>query len=167
MNRWFCETFLPSIFERCEAGKERWLSRKQTAICVQNMERHQVRFDSDGYGTMWNHDNYTCEWDGRNVLLSYSKKNGCGSITFGLSAEEQAKLTAESELERKRIMEERVARIKHNPERLSNTIEILTEKLENAKLIYQDHIAEGSDKYISSDLKFIAEIEAELALYTN
>ena len=167
MNGWFYGTFLPSIFERCEVGKERWLSKKQTAICVQNMERRQVRFDSDGYGTMWTHDNYTCQWNGRSVFLSYSKKNGCGSITFGLSAEEQAKINAENELERKRIMEDRVARIKRNPERLAKKIEILMKKLENAKADYQDDIAEKLDEYIEGDLEYIAEIEAELALYTN
>lgn len=167
MNGWFYETFLPSIFERCEAGKEKWLSQKQTAICVQNMARHQVRFDTDGYGTMGTHYNYTCQWNGRSVCLFYSKKNGCGRITFGFSAEEQAKINAENELERKRIMGDRVARIKRNPERLANTIESLVQKLENAKANYQDDVAEKLDKYIEGDLKFIAEIEAELALYTN
>lgn len=167
MNRWFCETFLPSIFERCEAGKERWLSQKQTAICVQNMVRHQVRFDTDGYGTMGTHNNYTCQWNGRSVILYYSKKNGCGCITFGFSAEEQAKINAENELERKRIMEDLVARIRRNPEWLARTIESLTQKLENAKADYQDDIADGLDDRIEDDLKRIAELEAELALYTN
>ena len=167
MNRWFYETFLPSIFERCEVGKERWLTQKQTAICVQNMERHQVRFDSDGYGTMWNHDNYTCEWAGRSVILYYSKKNGCGCITFGYSDEEREVMRVEHEEERKRILEERIALTKGNPERLRKTIDSLTQRLEDAKLFYQDDIADGLNVRFEDDLKRIAEIEAELALYTN
>ena len=167
MNTWLNETFLPSIFERCEVGKEKWLSQKQTAICVQNMARQQVRFDADGYGTMWKHDNYICDWNGRSVFLSYSKKNGCGCITFGYSEEEREVMRIEYESERKRILEERIALTKGNPERLRKTIDSLTQRLEDAKLFYQDDIADGLNARFEDDLKRIAEIEAELALYTN
>ena len=40
-------------------------------------------------GDMYTHNNYVCTWNNRRVTLSYSKKNGCGSITFGFTPEEQ------------------------------------------------------------------------------
>lgn len=96
-SKWFIEVFLPSVFERCEVGKGKWLSQKQTAVCTQNMIPSSVRYDADGYGTMCEHLNYNCEWCGRNVVLSYSKKNGCGCITFSCTEEEIETLRAENE----------------------------------------------------------------------
>lgn len=40
MNEWFTEVFMRSIFERAGVGKNIWLSQKQTAVCVSNMEKH-------------------------------------------------------------------------------------------------------------------------------
>lgn len=32
---WFYDTFLPSLLERAGTNKGMWLSRKQTAICIE------------------------------------------------------------------------------------------------------------------------------------
>ena len=37
---WFYDTFLPSLLERAGTNKGMWLSRKQTAICIEKMEKH-------------------------------------------------------------------------------------------------------------------------------
>lgn len=166
MNQWFYNTFLPSIFERCEAGKGRWLSGKQTAICIGNMERSTVRFDSDGYGTMWNHDNYTCEWNGRSVHLSYSKKNGCGCIEFGFNSEEIASMKAEHEREQQRLKAERIIRIKNSPERLAKKIAALTKNIHVWEEEYCLDLAEGDEEQARQDLQMIQELKEELKLYT-
>jgi hypothetical protein len=165
MSKWFYGIFLPSIFERCEPGKGKWLSQKQTRICTENMVRTQVRYDSDGYGTMHTHDNYTCEWEGRTVHLSYSKKNGCGCIEFGFNAEEIAAMSAEREAEQKRIKAERIERIKRNPERLAKKLADLDKKIQGWKEEYELDLADGDEDAVKYDLEAIAELEAELALY--
>ena len=165
MGSWFYSVFLPSIFERCEPGKGKWLSQKQTNVCTENMVRHQVRYDADGYGTMHTHDNYVCEWEGRVVHLSYSKKNGCGCIEFGFNAEEIAAMNAEREAEQKRIKEERIDRIKRNPERLSKKIEDLNKKIQGWVEEYELDLADGDAVAVKFDLEAIAELKAELALY--
>jgi len=165
MNKWFSSVFLPSIFGRCGADKGMWLSQKQTAICVDNMERRTVRYDSDGYGTMHSHDNYFTEWEGRNVSLSYSKKNGCGYISFGMNAEETEAHKLKVEEERERIKAERIERVKRNPERLAKRLANLMKKLENAQKEYQLDLEEGEETYIEYDLEEIASIKAEIELY--
>lgn len=165
MSKWFYNAFLPSIFERCKPGKGKWLSQKQTAICIDNMERSTVRFDSDGYGTMWTHDNYTCVWNGRIVHLSYSKKNGCGCIEFGFNDEEIASMKVEHEAEQKRIKAERIERIKSSPERLAKKIADITKKIQGWEEEYHLDLAEGEEDLAKQDLEMIAELKAELALY--
>lgn len=167
MNKWFYNTFLPSIFERCEPGMGKWLSQKQTAVCAAHMEMHQVRYDADGYGTMCNRIFYTCEWNGRSVHLSYSKKNGCGCIEFGFNAEEIATMNAEHEAEKKRIKAESVERTKRKPERLARKIADLTRKIQGWMEEYELDIADGEDELAKQDLAMIAELKAELALYAN
>ena len=167
MSKWFYNTFLPSIFERCGAGKNMWLSGKQTAICIDNMERHTVRFDSDGYGTMWNHENYTCEWNGRSVFLSYSKKNGCGCVEFGFSAEEISVMKAEYEAEKAIIKSDRIKRTKQNPERLAKKIASLNKEIRGWQEEYELDMADGETEQAKQDLDKIAELKAELSLYTN
>lgn len=165
MNKWFYNIFLPGIFERCEPGKGKWLSQKQTMICTENMVLKQVRYDADGYGTMHTHDNYTCEWEGRNVHLSYSKKNGCGCIEFGFDSKEIAAMNADREAEQMRIKAERIERIKRNPERLEKKIADLNKKIQGWKQEYELDIADADEDAVKFDLEAIAELEAELALY--
>ena len=130
MNRWFAETFLPSIFERCKSkGKEMWLSQKQTAICTDNMELHQVRFDPDGYGVRCTHNNYVCDWNGRRVFLSYSKKNGCGYISFGMNKAEEEAHRARIEAEVKEAEARQIERRKRDPEKRAKMIAFYTMKI--------------------------------------
>lgn len=170
MSKWFYNTFLPSIYERCEAnGREMWLSQKQTAICTQHMELHQMRYDPDGYGVRCTHNQYRCNWNGRYVTLSYSKKNGCGCISFGMSkAEEEAHL-AEIEAERQRIESEKIERIKKNPERLARRIAFHTMKINALRDQWEEEKEDPG--YDETDAEWyaeeIAKHEAKLALYTN
>lgn len=170
MNRWFAETFLPSIFDRCkDRGKEMWLSQKQTLICTDNMEVHQVRFDLDGYGAKGTHNNYVCDWNGRKVVLSYSKKNGCGYISFGMNKAEQEAHLAEIEAEKQRAEVERIERAKKNPERLARRIDFYTTKI---KAIKEQWECEKADPdYDESDAEWyekeIAKFEAKLAAYVS
>lgn len=77
--KWFEDTFLKSIFEKC--GEEgRWLSARQTAICIQYMQKQVIAY-GDGFNT-FTHNNYFYSWNGFQVKLFYSKKNGCGKISF-------------------------------------------------------------------------------------
>ena len=170
MNKWFDNTFLPSIFDRCKNhGKEMWLSQKQTAICIQNMELHQVRFDPDGYGARCTHNNYVCVWNGRTVILSYSKKNGCGYISFGMSQAEQEAHLAEIEAERKRVEAERIERIKRNPERLAKMIAFYNHKIDTLRKQWEAEKEESF--YDESDAEWYAEeiarFEAKLAAYVS
>lgn len=165
MNKWFYGVFLTSIFDRCGTDKGMWLSQKQTAICVDNMKRRTVRYDSDGYGTMYSHDNYFTEFEGRAVSLSYSKKNGCGYISFSMNAEEAEAHKMEVEEERERIKADRIERVKRNPERLAKHLDSLMKKLENAQKEYQLDLEEGEEAYIEYDLEEIASIKAEIELY--
>lgn len=86
--KWFDTTFLPSLFEKAGVGKFLWLSQKQTAVCVKYMEQHTVCL-RDEVGNICRHLNYTCTWQDRDVILSYSKLNGCGAISFGFNTAEK------------------------------------------------------------------------------
>lgn len=131
MSKWFYNTFLPSIYDRCkDKSREMWLSQKQTSICTQNMACEQHRFDPDGYGVRYTHNNYVCNWDGRRVVLSYSKKNGCGFISFGASKEEIDELAVKAEAERIVREAERIKAIKGNPERLEKRVSYYNHKIE-------------------------------------
>ena len=170
MNKWFYSTFLPSIFDRCKSrGKEMWLSQKQTAICINNMELHQVRFDPDGYGVRCTHNNYVCDWDGRRVVLSYSKKNGCGYISFGMSKAEQEAHIAEIEAERQKAEAEQIERVKKNPERLAKRIAFYTMKINALRERWKAEKEEPG--YDETDGEWyaeeIAKFETKLAAYTN
>ena len=170
MNRWFAETFLPSIFDRCkDRGKEMWLSQKQTAICIDNMEVRQVRFDPDGYGVRCTHNNYVCDWNGRKVVLSYSKKNGCGYISFGMNKAEEEVHLAEIEAEKQRVEAEQIARVKRNPERLAKRIAFHTMKINALREQWEAEKEEPG--YDESDAEWyaeeIAKHEAKLAVYAS
>lgn len=166
-SKWFLETFLPSIFELVGAGKQKWLTARQTMICTENMQKSTVRYDSDGYGTMHKHDNYSCKWNGRDVHLSYSKKNGCGCIEFGYNAEEIEAMRIANEAEKEKEKAHRIERIKANPERLAKRISTLTSKINSLKANWQADKEEG-DCDSEDDAWYKAEIqkaEEEVALY--
>lgn len=147
MNKWFNDVFLQSIFDRAGACNSLWLSKKQTAICVENMEKDTVSY-SDGVYT-YRHLNFHCIWNGRKVTLSYSKKNSCGSIIFGLNEEEQKKHEQERKNEKIRIENERIERTKRNPERLEKQIKALKEQEKNllSNLSFDDNTEEDVNFY--------------------
>ena len=156
-SKWFDSVFLPSLFERAGTGKSMWLSQKQTAICTDNMKRETVRYDADGYGTMCNHDNYSCEWNGRKVNLSYSKKNGCGNIEFSMTAEEaeasRNAFHAERDAERIRVRENVKA---NKPERVAMHIEKATAKVKQIREKLEDlkkELSEATEKGLIADIK--------------
>lgn len=166
MNKWFSDIFLQSIFDQCGGPcRGKWLSQKQTAVCVSNMEQKTMRFDADGYGTMCTHLYYTCEWEGRNVTLQYSKKNSCGRIEFGLNAAEAAEAEQARSLERARIEAERVERLKRNPERLALRIADIEKRLKILAETYEMDMEDGEPELVKHDLAMIAELQAELAMY--
>ncbi len=173
---WFYDTFLPSLLERAGTNKGMWLSRKQTAICVEKMERHTVmvqQFQGDYY----RHDYYTLEWNGRHVSLNYSKMNGCGQITFGFTAaeaeesnrryEEEKRKEAEECRERKRKwtawarenapdkLAQRIARHQANIADLREAVEDIQEDLREAE-------KEGVAEYIKIERDALERARKEL-----
>lgn len=163
MNKWFAETFLPSLFARTGAGKYMWLTQKQTAVCVDNMEKHITRtleFQGDSTSHLW----FSCEWNGRTVRLNYSKLNKCGSIEFSFSEEELAINRENNRKERERIENERLERIKRNPERLKKHVDILEKEIEeySEKLSWDDNEPDEIEFYESK----VAEAKAKLAKLT-
>ena len=163
MKSWFFETLLPSLFERIGPGKSMWLTQKQTAVCVENMEKHVVRtLEFQGYSSahLW----FSCEWNGRSVRLNYSKLNNCGTIEFSFSQDELAANREENKKERERLENESIARIKRNPERLKKTVEILEKEIEvfEDKLSWDDNEPDDIEFYV----KKMSEAKAKLAKLT-
>lgn len=158
---WFNEVFLPSLFERAGTGKPLWLSRKQTTVCTDHMEKKTVSF-SDGFGT-YRHDNYFYSWNGRQVILSYSKLNGCGQISFGMNKEEQEKASKDREEERRKLEIDSVNRLKRHPERLEKRIKSLKEQEESFlfDLSFDDNTQEDIDFYTNK----LNEVRRLLNLY--
>lgn len=161
MNKWFNDVFLPSIFERCGSCKSLWLSQKQTAVCVDNMKK-RVCTESDGVYT-YRHYNFVCEWSGRSVVLSYSKKNGCGSISFGMSEEERKQAEKEREEEKKQLELKTIERTKKRPERLKNIIESLQKKQDD--LLFELSFDDNTNDDIEFFTKELNECRRLLALY--
>lgn len=173
---WFYDTFLPSLLERAGTNNPMWLSRRQTEICIDKMEKHTTmaqQFQGDYY----RHNYYTMEWNGRSVCLNYSKLNGCGQITFGFTpaeAEESSRRRAEEkrlekleDMERKRrwaawarenepeALEKRVNRWKSKVEKLQNTVKLYMEDL-------QEEEAEGGE-FIKEERAALDRVKKELA----
>lgn len=159
MNNWFYSTFLPSIFDRCkDRGKEMWLSQKQTAICVDNMELHQVSFQTaEAFynGVRYTHNNYSCEWNGRKVHLSYSKKNGCGYISFGMDKAEQEAHLDRIEAEAKEAEARQIERRKRDPAKRAKMIEFHTMKINALRDQWEGEKEEPG--YDESDAEWYAE----------
>lgn len=106
---WFYDTFLPSLLERAGTNKGMWLSRKQTAICIEKMEKHTTMV-AQFQGDYYRHNYYTLEWSGRKVFLNYSKLNGCGQITFGFTPAEAEDAGRRHAEEKRQEAEERMER---------------------------------------------------------
>ena len=141
MSKWFEEVFLPSVFERTGSGKSRWLTAKQTNICTANMERHTARHENE-FGGYYQHTYFTGVWNGRDITLAYSSKNGCGEITFGLTAAERAEAEKERVAEREKI---KLDRIRRNPERYQKQLEKLQNELREIRQWIAENPAEADE----------------------
>lgn len=96
------------------------------------------------------------------------QENGCGSIEFGGTAEEQAAWQVEYEAERKQWEKERIERLKRHPERLAKRIADLKSKIALHKEWWEDDknwdgYTEADELWYSSELE---KYESELAAYT-
>lgn len=162
-NRWFEDVFLRSIFDRI-GHETRWLTSKQTAICTQYMDKQTVRLETaTGY---CNHDNYVYSWNGRDVFLCYSSKNGCGTIRFGLNSEEQEQARIKNEAEkRQQILERARRKLERHPEKYFQRIEEMKAKISD----YLEEIKiciEEDDTYGIKNLeKYVEEMQTELSLW--
>lgn len=183
---WFYDTFLPSLLERAGTNNGMWLSRKQTAICIEKMEKHTVMV-AQFQGDYYRHDNYTLEWNGRKVFLNYSKLNGCGQITFGFTAAEAEEATRRRAEEKRQEDAERMERKRkwatwareNAPEKLEQRIQRYRTKIadlqEALKDILEDlaeseaegwiHGVECERNALERVKKEISEAEAMLAVY--
>lgn len=162
-NKWFEDVFLQSIFDRI-GHNTRWLTAKQTAICTQYMEKQTVRLEAaTGY---CNHDNYVYSWDGRDVFLCYSSKNGCGAIHFGLNLEEQEQARIENEAEkRQQIIERAQRKLERHPEKYFQRIEALKAKIEDYLEEIKICIEEDDTDGIGNLEKYVEEMQTELELW--
>lgn len=86
MNKWFDETFLPSIFSYTGVGTV-WISRKQVDVC-KNYMRQVPHSSINGYGDVSVGCSWEYEWNSREIVL-FIERNGAGRISFGLNDEEK------------------------------------------------------------------------------
>ena len=163
MNKWFEDKFLLSLFNQCGVNNHKWLTQKQTAICVQYMKRETISF-TNGFDT-YKHDNYKYFWEGREVILCYSKKNGCGTITFSKNKSEIAEAQFKAQKEKEKIHFKNIQRAKANPARLQERINSLKYQVDNLKQNIKLDIEEGYTENIQWQQEKLQELEKELELY--
>ena len=161
--KWFEDVFLKSIFDRIGANNSKWLTVKQTSICCQYMEQEFNRYENR-YGDMYNGLLYKYVWDGREVLLRFSKLNGCGTIIFGYTEQEKMKIRRRDEETRKQRELERIQRYytKH-PDKYAKKIEKIKADIAYWEDDLQECIASGEDA--TETLRCIAESRTELKLW--
>lgn len=163
MKNWFADTFLPSLFERAGTNHSMWLTQRQTAVCVENMEKHVTK-THEFQGVSTSHLWFSCEWNGRTVRLNYSKLNKCGTVEFSFTAEELAANKEKNKKERERLENESIERIKRHPQTLKKTVDILEKEIGvyEEKLTWDDNEPADIEFYA----KKLAEAKANLAKLT-
>lgn len=129
-NKWFDDTFLPSIFQWVGVEKDKHLTQKQTQICIEKMNAITFSYSPNGIDK-YMAVRYEYEWKGRMVHLRYSKLNGCGMIYFTTTRDEAAE-------NHRRYIEEKAAREKEylltcQPEHLSKRMKKVEAKLSRTK----------------------------------
>lgn len=142
---WFNDKFLPSLFERTGTGQGKWLTVKQTAECVRRMEPHFTRvngYQDDGGVHVW----YSYFWNGRKVILQYSKLNKCGNIQFYMNEVEQEAARRAREAEKAAEEAAKIERIRSNPARLEKWV---------ARLTGQIHDLEGDLEHGRHELDYL------------
>jgi hypothetical protein len=134
------------------------------------MEMHQVRYQNrEAFysGVRYTHNNYTCEWRGRNVSVSYSKKNGCGYISFGATDAEKEEINAKAEAELKEAEERQIARRKSDPEKRAKMIAFYKMKIDALGKEWEEE--KQAPDYDKSDAEYylerIANFQSKLEKY--
>jgi hypothetical protein len=161
MTKWFEEAFLPSLFQRTGINSGLWLTQRQTAICAENMICHSVR-DRDTFGDMCSRLYYDCRWNGREVMMQYSKLNGCGMISFGMDAAET------QEQERKNQQERDSNEIKHlkrrferHPEKFFEDMQAVIEEIAETECELNEHSI--SERFVIRCQQDLSELRKTLA----
>lgn len=163
-SKWFNTVFLPSLFE-VAGHNEKWLTAKQTAVCVQYMDCHTVRTENR-YGGFNNHDNYCYNWNGRQVILSYSKKNGCGTIWFGYNESEKKQLEIQNEKERKqKIIDIARKRLKRSPEKYNKKINQIKAEIQEIQDYINECLNDNDTDGVENLVKEIDTLKEELSLW--
>lgn len=157
--------FLPSIYERAGKGKTLWLTARQMGIVADNMEHNECY--PDAFIGHYTHVYYTCKWNGREVRADLSKKNGCGSIRFGLTAEEIQENRIKNAMEEEQREREKIAFMKeHFPERIERKIAIITKNLQEWRENLEEDIEYGEEEsVIEADKYEIKMLEEKLKKY--
>lgn len=173
-NKWFNEVFLPSLFERYGTNNGRWLTAKQTAICVDNFddvkESRYISKNGDSYKSLI----YLHKWNDREVILNYSKLNGCAIISFGNTPEEmeENRKSAEKRERERRIESLKRIRDKRNKdEKRKELYDKTIYKLKNDLEYYNDELQEAIDENNISDIEYynleIEKVKFELSILTS
>ena len=161
--KWFDDVFLKSLFNQTGANRDKWITAKQTAICIKYMQRNTAHIETAS-GT-YKHDNYYYQWENRQVFLSYSKLNGCSTINFSLTPEEIAADNEKYRLEKLRAKKElyKMRWVKH-PERHNANIEKLKAKIEDYQTEINECKAENDLNGIENLEKYVEEMKADLKM---
>lgn len=159
---WFLGTLLPSLEKRMNNPKypnQAIITRNQFDVCCKYF--HPVQCHGDyGRFTIWEFAtadaHYQITFRGKYIFLTKTPN------------EEDPVHKARREAERYRIKIERIERTKRNPERLSQKIDSIQQKI--AKLILSWEADKSEPDYDESDAEYyaeeIAKLKADLALYT-
>lgn len=109
MNKWFDETFLPSIFSYAGVGTV-WISRKQVDVC-KNYMRQVPHSSINGYGDVSVGCSWEYEWNSREIVLLI-ERNGAGRISFGANDEEKKSMAEREEQKQWDFFVQHVQRMK-------------------------------------------------------
>lgn len=160
-NKWFDNTFLPSLFNRYGANNPHWITAKQTQVCTDNMQVNTC-IENDGFTTM-RHKYFTYEWNGRKVTLQYSSKNGCGTIVFSSTITEATEASKQNAIAKQSAEVERLRKQKANhPDHFSKRIAEVEARVNNLKDMIAMDEADGL-KVDPLDIETLKKAEKELA----
>lgn len=165
-NKWFENVFLQSIFDKTGSNCDKWLTAKQTDVCTRYMDKHTCKVEAYSALDYYVHDNYTYTWGEREVVLSYSKKNGCGLIRFGMDKTEIEISNAEHEKEKDRIEYDRAMRsYTHHPDRYARHISELKNKISYWQEDMQECIQENDLDGVDNVVKEIDKLNKLLSIW--
>lgn len=161
--KWFEDVFLKSIFDRIGANNSKWLTVKQTSICCQYMEQELNRYENR-YGDICNGLLYRTVWNGRKVLLHYSKLNGCGTITFDYTEQEKLQIQQRNEkIKQQRELEHIQRCYTKHPDKYAKKLKKIKADIVYWEEDLQECIADGADT--TDTLRCLEESKQELELW--